>query len=97
MTSMPRVFIIFLKDFWRIFCNFVPFEILSLYPNIDNCDWLTEHVQWHIDKVSMRTAYVLNGSETFFSHFSSELFIFAGICRSFHNHRTYCDVLLMTF
>ena len=58
MTSMPRVFLIFLKTFGYFFCKFGTFEILSLYPNIDSSNWLTEGVKWHIDKVFRETLMV---------------------------------------
>ena len=39
----------------------------------------------------------LNGFETFVPHFSSEFLVLAFICSCFHNQRTYCYVLLLTF
>ena len=41
MTSMPRVFLIFF-NFWIFFKTFVPFKILSHYPNIDSSQVLNE-------------------------------------------------------
>ena len=58
MRSMPRVLKFFKKFFGYTFCNFGSFEILSLYPNINSSDWLTEYVQWHIDKVFRETRMV---------------------------------------
>ena len=41
-------------------------------------------------------AYGSNGLDNFFSHFSIEFLVFACNCY-FHKHKTYCDILLMTY
>ena len=58
MTSMPRVFK-FQKKFGFFFVILVPFEILSLYPNIDSSHCLIENVQWIIKKTFQRKIYDL--------------------------------------
>ena len=57
MTSMPGVFIILLKKFGFLFVILFPLKS-DLYPNIDSSDWLTEDIQWHIDKVFRETLMV---------------------------------------
>ena len=73
------------------FVILVAFEIFSRHPYIVSSHLLIEDVQWIIDSFQ-RNAYGLNGFDTFFLHFLA----FACIC-CFHNQKTYCDVLLMTY
>ena len=80
-----QYFLIF--DYFRVL---VPFEMISLYPNIDSSQWFRENVQLSL----RRKDYGLNGFNTFFSLFSIEL-IFACIC--FHSHKTCYFFLLMIY
>ena len=88
------------KEFFLMFGHFVlwvPFEILSRYPNIDSSHCFSKDTQWIIDKDRREKTFVLIGFNTFFSHFSTEFLVFACICCCFHNHKTYCDVLIYTY
>ena len=79
-----RVFIIF-KIFGFFLVILVPFEIVLHYPNIDSSHWLSEDVQWIVEKFSEKKAYGLNSFDTFFSQFSTELLDFACFCCCFHS------------
>ena len=77
MISMSQDFKYFF--FEKIFGHFVllvPFEIISRYSNIDGSHCFTEDVQWIIDKV-FRETYGLNGFDTFFLHFYTQILDFA--------------------
>ena len=54
MTSMRRVFIYFLKNFFLFFHNFFSFGILSDYPNIDSSPWLEKDVKRFKDNVFIK-------------------------------------------
>ena len=87
---MPQDFF-FLKVFGH-FVLLVSFEILSRYPNIDGFHCFKADVQWIIVKVFRDKTCCLNDFNTFFSHFFTELLVFACVCCCFHSHKTYCDI-----
>ena len=89
---MPRVFVILKKSFF--FVILFPFDILLHYPIINSSIWPKEDVQWITDKGFRETLMVLMASKL--SFFSNEYLVFACIC-CFHNHKTYCDVPLITY
>ena len=91
------------QDFKKNFFNFWtfrvigPFEILSRYPNIDGSHSFSEDIQWTIDKVFREKTYGLNGFNTFFPHFSTDLLVFDCICCFFNSPKIYYDVLFITY
>ena len=85
---MPQDFKV--KKNFDIFLLLVPLENILHYPDTDISQWLRKIVQWTMFKV-------LNGFDTFFSHFSIEFLVFACICCCFHSHKTYCNILLTNY
>ena len=85
-----------LKFFGLIFVLSVTFELILPHPNNDSSHCLKNYVQWITDKVFSEKTHGLNGFDTFFSHFSTELLVFDCFCCCFHSHKAYCDVLLIT-
>ena len=80
-----------------IFVLLVTFENLSHYPNIDSSHYLKEDIQWITDINFMKNIFGLNGFDTFFLHFSIEFLVFAFFCFCSNSHKTYCDVLMITY
>ena len=49
-----------------------------------------------MDKLSEKHFY-FKSFDNFFLHYSTEFLVVAFICRCFLSHKTYCDVLLITY
>ena len=66
----------------------VPFETLSRCPEMDGSHFFSEHVQWIIDIIFREKNYGLSGFNNFFRTF---------LLYFLHSHKTYCDVLMITY
>ena len=95
MASMPRVFILFF-NFCFFFVILVCFGILSHYLNIGNSQCLREGFQGIRDK-DFREKFMVYAALKLSLTFLLSFLDFARISCCFHNHNTYCDVLLVTF
>ena len=87
------------KNFWNLFGYFL---IIGSSWNVLTLSWFWYvPLAWRNISVDHRwsfqgNAYVLNVFDTFFSHISTEFFVFACICCCFHSHKTYCNIFLIT-
>ena len=62
--------------------------MLTRYPNINGSHWFSEEGHWIIAKVFRENLMA--------STLSAEFLVLSVFIVNFHNHKTYCDVLLIT-
>ena len=92
MTQDFKIFRLVLGHFVLL----VPFEISSCYPDINGSYWFSKISMDHSQNFQTKT-YDLNDFDTFFLDFSTRIFGFHLYLLFFHNHKTYCGVLLIAY